>query len=116
MGIAGLSLKFVSKYLYEYISPSLALTINGNRFIRRLKKNREKPLESMTVDELVEATAKKPQPAPRTRKLEPQKPVEEMSINELVKAAEEPVEEPGGEVKSTREIVETDTSEDEQVG
>lgn len=70
----------------------------------------------MTVDELVEATAKKPQPAPRTRKLEPQKPVEEMSIDELVKAAEEPVEEPGGEVKSTREIVETDTSEDEQVG
>ena len=70
----------------------------------------------MTVDELVEATAKKPQPAPRTRKLEPEKPVEEMSIDEMVKAAEEPVEEPGRELKSIREITETDTSEDEQVG
>ena len=68
------------------------------------------------MDELVEATAKKPQPAPRTRKLEPEKPVEEMSIDEMYKAAEEPAEEPEGEVKSTREIVETETSEEEQVG
>lgn len=67
------------------------------------------------MDELVEATAKKPQPAPRTRKLEPENPVEEMSIDEMVKAAEEPMEEPGGEGKSSREIVETETSEDEQV-
>jgi len=70
----------------------------------------------MSVDELIKATAKKPQPAPRTRKLEPERPVEEMSIDEMFKAAEEPAEEPGGEVKSTREIVETETSEDEQVG
>lgn len=69
----------------------------------------------MSVDELVEATAKKPQPAPRTRKLEPEKPVEEMSIDEMVMAAEEPVEEPGGEVKSKREITESETSESEQV-
>ena len=79
------------------------------------KKSREKPLETMSVDELVEATAKKPQPAPRTRKPEPEKPVEEMSIDKMFKAAEEPVEEPGGEVKSAREIVDTETSEDEQV-
>ena len=70
----------------------------------------------MTVDELVEATAKKPKPAPRTRKLEPEKPVEEMSIDEMFKAVEEPVEEPGGELKSNREIADTETSEDEQVG
>ena len=80
------------------------------------KNNREKPLESMSVDELVEATVKKPQPAPRTRKLEPEKPVEEMSIDEMFKAAEEPAGEPRGEVKSSREIVETETSEDDQVG
>ena len=67
------------------------------------------------MDELVEATAKKPRPAPRTRKFEPEKPVEEMSIDEMFKAAEEPVKEPGGEVKPTREIVDTETSEDEQV-
>ncbi|XP_020602821.1 protein fantom-like isoform X2 [Orbicella faveolata] len=78
------------------------------------ERKKEKPLESMSVDELIKATAKKPQPAPRTRKLEPEKPVEEMSIDEMFKAAEEPAEEPGGEVKSTREIVETETSEDEQ--
>ncbi|XP_078365018.1 protein fantom-like isoform X2 [Oculina patagonica] len=78
------------------------------------ERKKEKPLESMSVDELVEATAKKPQPAPRTRKLEPEKPVEEMSIDEMAKAAEEPMEEPGGEVKSRREITESETSESEQ--
>ena len=69
----------------------------------------------MSVDELVEATAKKPQPALRIRKLDPEKPVEEMSIDEMAKAAAEPMEEPGGEVKSKREITESETSEDEQV-
>lgn len=64
------------------------------------------------MDELVESTIEKPQPAPRTRKLEPEKP-EEMSIDEMIKAADEPTEEPGSEVKSTGEIIET--SEDEQV-
>ena len=70
----------------------------------------------MSVDELaVAASASKPRPAPRTRKLEPEKPVEEMSIDEMVKAAEEPMEEPGGEVKPKREITESETSEDDQV-
>ena len=65
------------------------------------------------MDELVEATARKPQPAPRTRKLESEKPVEDMSIDEMAKAVEEPREEPEDQVKSTGEI--TETSEDEQV-
>ena len=65
----------------------------------------------MSVDELVEATAQKPQPAPRTRKVE--KPVEEMSIDEMAKVVEETREEPGNNVKSTGEI--SETSEDEQV-
>lgn len=67
----------------------------------------------MTVDELVEATTNKPQPAPRTRKHEPEKPVEEMSIDEMMKAAEESSQESGAEIKSAREIVES--SEDDQV-
>ena len=69
----------------------------------------------MSVDESVEATAQKPQPAPRTRtrKVEPKKPVEEMSIDEMAKAVEETREEPGNNVKSTGEI--SETSEDEQV-
>ena len=61
----------------------------------------------MSVDELEETIAKKPRPAPRTRKLEPDKPIEEMSIDEMMKAAEEPGEE------SAKEIVES--SEDERV-
>jgi len=79
---------------------------------REDEKKKEKPLESMTVDELVEATTKIPQPAPRTRKHEPEKPVEEMSIDEMMKAAEEPSQESGAEIKSAREIVES--SEDDQ--
>ena len=67
----------------------------------------------MSVDELVEATAQKPQPAPRTRKVELEKPVEEMSIDEMAKAVEEIREEHGDQVKSTGEI--SETSEDEQV-
>ena len=67
----------------------------------------------MSIDELVEATAQKPQPAPRTRKVEPEKPVEEMSIDEMAKVVEETREEPGNNVKSTGEI--SETSEDEQV-
>ena len=71
---------------------------------------REKPLESMSVDEIENEIAKKPQPAPRTHKREPEKPVEEMSIDEMIKVAEEPSEENGSEVKSPREIV--DSSEE----
>ncbi|KAJ7360419.1 Protein fantom [Desmophyllum pertusum] len=78
---------------------------------RVTERKKPKPPEPMTVDELVESTIEKPQPAPRTRKLEPEKP-EEMSIDEMIKAADEPTEEPGSEVKSTGEIIET--SEDEQ--
>lgn len=76
------------------------------------EKKKEKPVESMSVDELVEATAQKPQPAPRTRKVELEKPVEEMSIDEMAKAVEEIREEHGDQVKSTGEI--SETSEDEQ--
>ena len=68
---------------------------------------REKPLESMSVDEIENEIAKKPQPAPRTHKREPEKPVEEMSIDEMMKVAEEPSEENGSEVKSPREIVDS---------
>lgn len=76
------------------------------------EKKTEKPVEFMSVDELVEATAQKPQPAPRTRRVELEKPVEEMSIDEIAKAVEETREEHGDQVKSTGEI--SETSEDEQ--
>ena len=56
----------------------------------------------MSVDEIENEIAKKPQPAPRTHKREPEKPVEEMSIDEMMKVAEEP-----SEVKSPREIVDS---------
>ena len=61
----------------------------------------------MSVDEIENEIAKKPQPAPRTHKREPEKPVEEMSIDEMMKVAEEPNEENGPEVKSPREIVDS---------
>ena len=65
----------------------------------------------MSVNELEHAIAKKPQPAPRTHKpREPEKPIEEMSIDEMMKEVEEPNMEPGAEVKSTEEIV--DSSEE----
>lgn len=65
----------------------------------------------MSVDELVEAAAYKPQPAPRTRKHESEKPPEEMSIDEMMKAVEETESE--ANVKSAGEIVES--SEEEPV-
>ena len=71
----------------------------------------EKPVEKMSVDELVAAATEtpKPKPKPRTRQLRTlDKPVEEMSVDDLIAAANEPEHDqnikpdPASELESVR--------------
>ena len=65
------------------------------------------------MGELVDASAKRPQPTPRTRNPNREKPVEEMSVDELARAVEEGGEEVGREVRSNGDVIES--TEEEQV-